>query len=264
MQSKEIKLPDGYYPKVDLLGDRTLFYSTERYETVPYLGTLNYKRGATFPSKGIPQPHVIYAINIVKEVFKQTIRNPFIFVGNSFLPICRKAFSNYIVPDPSLCKTAYMVKLSASLFLQGLGVERVKSYETATYLSQIFEHDDGWRYLLQDMMTELDVYMFSKNPRKEIRRLFSVFKERDEIRVHTKVQKFLAPLLLLLYVPRVRKSVIKASAFFKEMKYDEADYYWASLKMNYKYGGKSYQERAKNMTIPPLYELIGDNVIQIS
>ena len=98
----------------------------------------------------------------------------------------------------------------------------------------VIQYDWAFRLRFLDLCNETTTELLTQNPRKEIKRLMALNKERDIPKVHRKLNKFATIIqLILLYPPLKRK--------FKEMaqnlpKPDESDKYWMRLRTDYKSG----------------------------
>lgn len=264
-----LDIPKEYYqndPK-KIINDNQVFFSTKHFELVKNKGALVHVHGATYPRKGIPKPEIIYAINILKELIKQGARHPYLILGGknrvlgSLNAVFAKSFNPYKVHEDYLCPTARHISLIISLFLKEVGVDEQTAKETGYNLAQIAEYDDGWRYRIQDMATEADTFNLYENPRREILRLMSLWKERDREGVFLKMEKLAKPLLYLLYIPKYKKAFRKTVTYVKGMAYDEADWYWVCIKDDYKFGGIEYADRIKSIQAPPLYRIVNETVV---
>lgn len=260
------KIPKGYYvnnPDEKLL-DSYVFYNTKKLELVSYVGLLDHVVGAKFPRKGVPTRDTMYALNIIKEIIKQSVKNPLLFVFknkalNSFNKIFERCFSPFLVQKQSLCKTAFQFYLISETFLIEIGINKDIASKTGYYLSHIFEFDDAYRYRLQDMAYECDIDYLRHNPRKEIKRLIKIWSDREfmgysQNSTADKMRKIISPILLLLFLPKYKKTLLKTTVYIKGMSYDESDWYWASMKQSYNFKGLSFEERIFKLKQPSLYE----------
>lgn len=238
-------------------------HSTIRFELVPYLGALRHVEGATHPAKGIPTPAAVYQLNHIKTFIKEATRYLpvlLLFVSKdklarSFIEIFDRSFKPYMVERLYLCKSAYQTYRFLTEFFDGIGVGWAQSEELAYRLAHIMEYDDAWRYIAQDLATESNEYELITRPRREIKRLLTLLEERSTKVVSTKLIKMANIILLLLVIPKYKRAFVHASQYIKGMQFDEADRYWVSFRDDYKFHGKSFEERSKGVKIPPLYEI---------
>ena len=263
----QLTVPEEYLShKGPLLTDDNegvFVYSTTGFEPVPYLGVLRHVEGATHPAKGIPQPQAIYELNIIKTFTKEFIRYlPFFWffvskdkIFSSFNVIFDRAMTPYKVNRIYMCKSAYGLYRTIREFLHTTGVNEKIADETAYNIAHFMEYDDAWRYFIQDLATEANEYNLIIQPRKEIKRLISILRERATKTVAEKLARMVSPLIYLLVIPKYRHAFIQASQHIKCMQFDEADRYWVSFRDDYKFFGKTFEERSVGVQIPPLYRI---------
>lgn len=259
------EIPKGYFLNNPerIIPDEQTFFNTLGFELTLNKGCLRFVDGATYPSKGVPQPEVIYALNFVKETVKQAIKFPLLFLNKnklltSFNQVCDRALLPYMVNPDYFCPTAKGVSHMITMFLIEIGIDPNISKKTGYNIAHLFEYDDAYRYRMQDIATETDVKAFKENPRKELARLMKIWRERDRIGVTVKMEMFMKPVLWLLLIPKYKKAVSKMSVYIKAMVYDEADWYWTCMKDDYHFGGKIFDERIKDIVVPQVW-VIQDN-----
>lgn len=268
---EELTIPPNYHTKG--LKEPVWVYSTSHFREVPDFAMLRYVEGAEHPSKGIPTPDGVYAVNIIKTLLKESVRYIpyFIFVKKDKLLTSFNSITNRVlkpvvkdhvaVPHNLLCPTAFAVYSIISNFLVNIGVNEHIAENTAYNIAHIFEHDDAWRYRLQDMATETDVDQLFQNPTKELKRLIAVFEVRQAIThnngyrniVTERVERFVNILKLVLLIPKYRNAFKQSIRFVKDMAYDDADWFWVCCRSDYNYGGKTVDERGVGITRPKQY-----------
>lgn len=259
-------VPQEYYASTQpKFTEPPIHYNIERFELVPYVGALTYVEGATFPDKTMHAAEIVRANNMVKEVIKQTLKHPVLFLNptklcRSFNAVCEKIYLSQVTGQPLycnhiyLCLAARMVWYATSTFLQSFGVPVGVANTAGLNVAHVFEFDDGYRFRLQDMATEMNIIAFEQNPRKEILRLVKIYLSREKGAVMKKTLPPIKALLWLLYIPKVRRAVVRCSQYIKKMQFDEMDWYWASFKDMYDFGGLTHAERIKDIQIPKMYK----------
>ena len=104
----------------------------------------------------------------------------------------------------------------------------------------VMEHDDAYRYRIQDILTILDKENFENNPFNEIGRVFDIYKCREIydklINIGTKIK------MLCLYLKFNKKLLeyIKEKVRMldqDEIKLSPEDIYWTTGRHNYKFRG---------------------------
>jgi len=263
LEFTNLEIPKEIYqiPRINnsLLNERQFVNSTTHFELVPYQGLLRYVEGAPYPAKGVPTPNAIFAINQVKTLVKLASKySPFLILVKKetllkdFNLLFDKLFQPYIIKEEYLCPTAFYTQRFITNFLMNLGLDPQISQTTA----HILEYDDAYRYRFQDIINEADLSQLQISPRKEIKRLINIYKQREENQVvKDKLEKLITPILYLLLIPKVKKAFIQAIPHIKGIRPDPADLYWMSIRNDYLFGGKTYEERSKDVPHPLTYEI---------
>lgn len=243
----------------------------EKIEYVAFKGCLIYIEGATHPKKGFPTPEAIWAVNQVKVVFielTKILTKPMFILGflftwnkkklleslvHSFLIIGNKALDPYLFKDIFLTPTAYKLNDIILVFLNKLGIRQGLASEFAYTFCHLIEYDDAYRYRIQDIASETSTGLIKENPRAEIKRLIKIFNEREISKyVREKFLRIANIMLWMLLIPRVKKAFVEAiSGRIEGVYYDEADWYWVSLRSDYNFGGMTFSERVRRVTPPP-------------
>jgi hypothetical protein len=125
-------------------------------------------------------------------------------------------------------------------FLVWIGIDILIAEDTGKILAHLFEYDEAYKYPLQDALTDID---WTGNLRKEINKAI----RRLGSRWHYAEVTFGwldKPALILLH-PKFKKAFKQAVdlANTNNLKLLEADYYFCILRSEYKYRGRTYEER---------------------
>lgn len=240
-------------------------YSTSHFEMIENLGAIRYVDGATYPAKGIPTPEKIYGVNIIKTILKESARYfpLFIFFNKNKLCTSFNTITNRIlkstvvehiaVPHKYFCPTAHGCYSIIANFLVNIGVDEEIAENTAYNIAHIFEHDDAWRYRLQDIATAINVSDLVDNPQKEMVRINKLFAERSFGNLNPIVKRFenfVFLVRIVLLIPKYKQAFLSIVRFIKEMEYDDADWYWVCARDDYNYGGKTVEERSVGVQLP--------------
>lgn len=262
-KTEEFQIPQKYFETNEpILGQEPLFYLTakeigedgkERVKVhfIPNVGVLNYVVGAPFPRKGIVKPEILHTLGIMKQKVRSTLKRPNAIFAiqreiQEFNELFHRGMKAWTVDEIYLNKCAKQVKYMVLVFLRELGF---KDYErTAHHFAQFFEFDDGWMLRLLDVGQEVDLGELMKNPQKEIKRVYKIYRSREVPYVADKVWSMIRPLLWLLYIPKVKRAFKMSAAFLKEMHYDEGDWYWARNKVDYMHGGLTPNQKMESLT----------------
>jgi len=267
LEFTNLEIPKEIYqiPRINnsLLNERQLVNSTTHFELVPYQGLLRYIEGASYPAKGVPTPNAIFAINQIKLTIKLLVKySPFLILVKKetllkdFNLLFDKLFQPYVIKPIYMCPTAYYLYKTIKEFLMVLEIDTPTAGTFAHNLSHILEYDDAYRYRFQDIINEADLIQLQTNPRKEIRRLINIYKQREHNQVvFIKLERLITPILYLLYIPKVKKAFINSIHHIIGARPDPADLYWMSIRNDYLFGGKTYEERSKDVPQPLTYEI---------
>lgn len=275
----ELKLPTEY--RTSGFEEPVFVHNTTHFEMIENLGALRYVEGATYPAKGIPVPESLHSVNIIKAMLKEMVRflPLLVFVKKdsvlkSFNTITNRVLKDTVVthtsvPHKYLCPAAFGAYSVISNFLLSLGINEDIAENTGYNIAQIFEHDDAWRARLQDVATEIDIDKLKLSPRDELQRVLAVFCTRQDIdenggyenAVSIRASVFGRILSYMLLIPKYKKAFLSIIDYIKVMEYDDADWYWACLRSDYNYGGKTIQERMSGIVIPKRYKVEGDKVV---
>ena len=100
----------------------------------------------------------------------------------------------------------------------------------------VIRYDWAYRVRFLDMCNETSTTRLRHNPRKEVKRLLFLYREREVMpEVYEKVEKLIKILRFLLLFPRFKRFFVECA---KDLpKPDESDLYWAAKKVDYRFGG---------------------------
>lgn len=142
------------------------------------------------------------------------------------------------------------------VFIRRMGID----YEIAKKFSIIFgtilEYDNAYRYRLEDIFTETSKEELSHNPRREIKRLLSIYLKREKDTGVAYKHKMIFQLMSLpLLLPMVKSSLRKAltNCEFNRLQFDEADRYWCRNRFDYDFFSQSIEKRMEGLE--PLHGL---------
>lgn len=270
--SQQVKLqipqpPDFLFHKEKtgyLLNEKQPIYLIEKMEAVEHFGMCVYYKGVPYAKKGFPTPEAIFAINQIKKILlegSRQLKSPLILLWlattnktelcRSFNVVFDKIFGNFRMKEEFMCRSAFNFANFLHSLLKDIGVDNVVAKEFAFNLAQILEYDDAYRYRIQDIMQELRVDLFTTSPKKEIKRLFNIFKQRSENHVPNKFVNIVN--VLTLSTVFLSKKLIQHVLFLKQMSLDDHDKYWVCLRDDhYNYLGLSSTERHDLYTERPI------------
>lgn len=232
-------------------------------------GILTYVENAIFPLKGIPpNPEHFFALNIIKAILIESLKivNPLYFrsqqVLDSFNRIGYKVLSPYFLNKDYLNSFDNELYNSIIIFLNLLKFEPASCQKFATIFTHIISNDNAYRLRLKDIIGETSVKAL-QSPRREIKRLTGIISQRDTKSQAYKANKVLKLFNWLLLVPIVKKAFKETlrQIDLKKLKFDEGDRYWAYMRTDYLFEGKSYLDRqlyaqSKNWTYPKKRNMI--------
>lgn len=227
------------------------------FELVKGYGGLIHIDGAEFPRKGIIKTDAMSRLDVLKRTIREVVKYPYIFIFSSntklvhsFNVIFERAMHYDKAKQEYLCGAAIGMQKVAYVFLKEIGVEEDEAIKGAFNIAQFVEADDAYRYRLQDMAYAARIEVLQQNPRLEIKRLADVYQERELAGIHNKIAPIITIFSLLLLIPKYKKAFCKAIAPFKELAYDNADWYWCRMRTDYLHGGLSLEQRLDGIKKP--------------
>lgn len=199
------------------------YSEVERITQDPYF--LVYVRGHPYPMKGKATVEQVNAINIIKEIAKYLMKSAWRapkrtleqFINLSF-PLISPHIRGNLTPAARELQKALRGRL-------GL------------VLAHIVEFDAAYRLRFQDLMSESSKQALSTHPIREIRRLMSINKRRDNPAVHAKLDRLAWLICISLIIPPFRRQFreMMQKCDFNAFTLDEGDRYYLALRTDYRY-----------------------------
>ena len=221
-------------------------------------GIYVYLDGIKYPTKGFPTPDACRANDLVKRMIITQTRVltsnwlalfSFIRPKNVKNLIKRMTEWAYSISSPYYLKN---IRYNWSLrelrvfledFFESTGLGEVN---TAKAFINILQYDNAYLLRFQDLLNETTQELLRDRPIREIWRLISILKERDN-RAHLidKFTSFAKIGSLLLLIPKYRRAYKRAldKIDIKRIQMDEADRYLVLRWAGYKFLGKTDEER---------------------
>jgi hypothetical protein len=216
--------------------------TTYELDRIDYTHGINtYVKGITFPRKGFPTPVVLLTKKRKIKLVNDIADLGFKVMEHNFFKL------HYLTP------TAQELHIITKYILQLNGFSSAQAYRAAVVFSHLIEYDNAYRYRLQDILSETTKEKLTAKPIAEIRRLMKLMKERDDASIFNKFKKFSFLFTLALLLPKYRKMFRQAVSYLDltRLQFDEADRYWVSLRNDYKFFGKSFEERYNTLKVKP-------------
>lgn len=205
-----------------------------------------FLKGHQYPQKGIPTQEAISAINVPKRFLRCVLTEWWYILPLLGIKRFIRGFTgvSWPVMSPHILKYQFMSPTSQAVYdlLKEVDVQMAK------IVAHVIEYDAAYRFRLMDLASETSKEKLLKNPRKELKRLLQLHKERDYEEVVDKVGGVGRLCTYALFYPPFKKAFVRAieSVDFKKLQYDEADRYWAMKKRDYSYFGLSYADRQRD------------------
>ena len=205
-------------------------------------------------------PQALFLFDIVKRLLIHATKFPLIFLNpnkalKSFNDITSKIIPSVLLKDENLTPIARELK--------HILTDLTGSQQLAQCLAHIIEYDTAYRYRIHDIARETNKDQLANNPRKELNRLIALYQEREELygnqNTRNKISKVGKMLSTALLIPKFKKAFTKAirQSNFTELYPDYIDIYWICQRSDYKYLGKTKEERQdmiKHLSKPKVYE----------
>lgn len=137
------------------------------------------------------------------------------------------------------------------LFLKYLGCSFRNTYETGRLVATVLEYEPPYRMRGQDIFSAINQNDLIKNPRKELKRVFNLYIQREKFNgtgenvVSKKFSRLFLLFSLVLLIPKFKNAFIFAvkEANWDMLRMDEIDVYWAMLDPNYDTFGLDIKDR---------------------
>lgn len=122
-------------------------------------------------------------------------------------------------------------------FLQQMGVNFRTAIEFSMIIQHVIGYDLAYRLRIQDMLNEIEDY---SNPRKELKRLWGIYKKRETViptYMIPKARKYFNIMLLSLLIPKVKRAFKYTldNTDWDRIKFAEEDKEWIKIRTDYKF-----------------------------
>lgn len=252
------------------------FHVFDKAEYPPEGGILCHYKGMKYPKKGFPYPEAVLAGNMLKKNFKTVLSvvskaTAIPIAVFAILPWCLKKkalarmltsyaeladniFGPHYLQPSRYCKAAKEVWRWTAIGLNSLGFAPELSDRVGRAVATVLEYDDSYRYYVQDLARETSREKMTKSPATEMFRLGQLFFDRDgewviihSRRVGTMVRGAMRLAGTALFHPKLRKAFIAGAQTvdFGNLALDEGDWYHCLMRVNYNFGGLTFEERKK-------------------
>jgi hypothetical protein len=232
----------------------------ERAEYPESGGILRYYKGFKFPEKGFAFPQAIYGCNFLKREMVMWLK---FFSKHKLIALLagRKralndllkayedvssiALQQYFYKDEYYSPMPRQVRAFVNGFLDSYGVS---SDNIALILATFFDHDNAYRYWVQDLALETTQEALIADFPRELERLLAIFAARDSSGMVGQGQKLLSIVRLAKigwYVPKFKRAIragLKAIEWQKFLP-DEADRHHMMIRGDYNHFGISDSDR---------------------
>lgn len=240
-------------------------------------GIKTYILGAEYPQKGFAPAEIIVAINNAKKTFIQMVLmlfKPYMIISLLTISIWNKkkiiqdfafrfmqlnirSVKPYFLKDEYLTPFAREIKIVVTNFLIQAGLKEGWSIIVGKIISTIFEFDNAYRYMAQDLFTATDKMSLVNKPIREIYRIGKLGRERCgnpkakylQNRVGWNIYFISILLGIALLYPSIRKCFKFAFLYsdFEKLQFDKIDEYWVAQRTDYDYFGEDNQTRIKRV-----------------
>ncbi len=270
-----------------ILRETPVAYEVDHFEIEEGKGLQVYYKDIPVPRKGYPTAEGVAAVNTVKRLFMSTVKLmllPEFFLAWIFTILCpfktkTKDYHGKNIRIPRMefligsfnrisyghlsqyiLEPAFMTPLASEfqgviyVFLARMGLNKEVARQFAIIFGTIIQYDNAYLLRIQDLFTASSQKALLENPYKEVKRLFDVFMQRETMWMVKDKFSFLFKLISLpLLLPKVKEAFRSAmrSCDYERLTFDENDRYWAYLRQDYDFDGKTHKERMAGRTNPP-------------
>lgn len=158
----------------------------------------------------------------------------------------------YLKPNRYRQSVRELIKL-INLFIANLGI-KVRTLETGDAekdfgktVGTMIEYDNAYYWRMEDIFSETTKERLLRNPRKELKRLLQIYKQREKMGIDFKAETVIKVLNYLLLIPSIKKAFRKAieNVEVKNLGMTKDDSYFTMNYGGYDFQGKSTEERQK-------------------
>jgi len=239
-------------------------------------GILVYYEGAEYPKRGGAEPEAMFGINIMKKIIVHPTRlllnwemyptillfllkskkgkakflNKVLYVYNV---ISQRAIEGVLIKRCYMTPTAKALDMLVYKTLINLGVDEKIANDFARYFACLLEFDDLYRYIFQDVMSEVVIDDLYKNPAKEFIRILKIYQSRDFNGFSSKTAVLEPAIKILFKFKWFTKAFMSAlkDINIKDMQMDISDIYWTNMRADYNFRGMTWEERVKEVKSLP-------------
>lgn len=247
----------------------TSVYLTEKVEYPEYGILMKYKDVPYF-RQGFVFPEAMDSINNLKKVLvlllalvkgngrgliKGRIESAmahFCWIANWMFqwynPNMQKISKIFLKPERYRQSVRELIKLINN-FLENLGMEavgpNVAKQDFGKVIGTLIEYDNAYHWRMEDIFSETTRERLLANPRKEIKRLLEIYKQREKQGIEFKADSIVKVLRFLLLIPSVKKAFKKTieSINVENLKMTKDDSYFTMNYQGYDFQGKTLGER---------------------
>jgi len=215
--------------------------------------------GGMFPYKNFSDAEGVFRANMVKSLFIESIKiiSKWYFIPalilcdkqevlNAFNRIAFRISSEKILKDRHWSKFAKSFYFVIFYFLYKSGFTEDSCDKFAEIFCYMIDADNAYRLRLEDLFSASSIEQLTENPRKETKRLITLFQEREQCPVVAiKFSKLSFLLSIFLLIPKVKRSFIDTfkNCDYESLKSDSGDLYWQGMRNDYNFSGLTFEER---------------------
>jgi len=172
-----------------------------------------------------------------------------IFLAEQYLKdVYLESFTKYLfLSESKYCISVREIWRVMTLFIGQVKNERIQNilFKLRNIICMILEFDVAYRLMVQDILPNFNKQAVKENPGKEMERVLDIFYERTNDTRWKKIGK--TGLFLLKVWLALRKLVVRflLEIDLDKIKLDNADYYFCLQRPDYKFRGKSLEERLR-------------------
>jgi len=243
-------------------------------------GTFTRFVGCSYLFKGFPRVDYVEALAVPKKLLNVAMSLANTFIGRmlilSFLLFPKWTFKKYIVkflgyyrsvcygvlirmakPEEKFRISVREIRRTANIIIDRYFPKTKFKLDANIFfhflkdsISFFLDYDFAYNARLQDILPLIDKKALKKNPIKEIKRVYEIYKER-ELCFPEKVKNLDGLMLFLRFSKPALRLVVDflLELDFDKIKLDEADYYFCLRRHTYKFKGKTLEERKKEKAI---------------
>jgi len=245
---------DAYFQFEDNQIHQLFDFERCEYEYDGVKGCFVFYKDFLYPVKGFVFPEACYANDTFKATVMLVAKGFTVFslfkirkIIDAIVKLGYNLMRPYILKPEYWCPAAR--ELGKLAEYMGFELKLENPYWLGEMVSYVFEYDNVYRYPLQDLMSLTEYEWLIQNPRKEIMRVFEIYKIREHRNIKNKIGLLVRLFCFLLLFGKIRRAFVESikKIDFQSLRLDNTDKYYLRMWGEYDFWGQSFEARQEEL-----------------